>query len=355
LQEDLGIVRQHVAPARAIAAGVERRGDDAKVLRLPVRADQHALVQIFDLILVPGLARHDDAEIQRRIAGPRVAPLGNRRAFHADVQVTLRLAACHDEIEAFVGFFVHEPIRRHRRTEYVRAHAPTQQRHGILLDIQQRAVVVGPSHVGLGVLDHVAEQLTAGDILEADPVLAPAHDVLGIREQPVVRARFVAAELKKLLTDGEHVAVEQDEFGRVGLVRPAEDRRVLLAAAESTRIPVPAIAHRHARIVLLDAANDLAIQLVDQRLRWLQHRFGVGSLGPQMLQHLRIAARVVAQPVEGVFAGAEGGRYPMHERCRIRRSWHLLYIARAGLDGKSAAPQTCAGKPFSVWLLGSSA
>src|SRR6185369_11013696 len=166
------------------------------------------------------------------------------------------------------------------------------------------------------------------------------------------------AELQERLTDGEHVAVEQHDFGRVSLVGTAEDHRILLATDEPTRIPVPAIAHRHARIVLLDAADDLAIQLVDQRLRRLQHRLGVSSLGPQMRQHPRVAARVVAQPVEGVFSGAEGGRYPMHQRCGIRGSWHPPYIARPGTDGKSAALQSypeCSGRPFSVSLLGSSA
>jgi hypothetical protein len=171
LQEHLGIVRHHVAPARAIAAGGQRRGDDAKVLRLPVRANQHALVEIFDLILVIGRARHDYAEVQRRIVGARVTPFGNRGAFSADVQVPLRLAAGDDEIEAFIGLLVHEPVGADRRAEHVRAHAPAQQRHRIFLDVQQRAVVVGPGNVGLGVLDHIAKQLAAGDVLEADPEL----------------------------------------------------------------------------------------------------------------------------------------------------------------------------------------
>src|SRR6185436_14009153 len=316
---------------------------------------------IFDLIFVVGLARHDDGESQRRIAGTRVAPFGNRSAFRADVEVPLRLAAHHDQIEAFVRLLVHEPVGRDRRPEHVRAHAPAQQRHWILLDVQQRAVVVGPGDVGLGVLDHVAEQLAAGDVLEADAELAPADGIFRVREQLVVRARFVSAELKERLADGERVAVEQYGFGRARLVRPANDQLILLAADEATRIPIAAVAHRHARVVFLDATDDLAIQNIDQRLSGPQDCVRISGLGAQMRQDLWVAARVVAEPVESVLADAERRRNPVRERGGLRgtgdagiryRGWHGPYIARTGLT-VNPHPPAVPGQGFSVSLLGS--
>ena len=95
----------------------------------------------------------------------------------------------------------------------MRAHAPAEQRDRIFLHVQQRAIVVGPGDVRLHVLDHVAEQLAAGDVLEADAELAAPDGIFGVREQRVVGARFVAAELEEGLPDGQLVAIEQQHFG----------------------------------------------------------------------------------------------------------------------------------------------
>ena len=129
--------------------------------------------------------------------------------------MTLRFTAHHHQIEALVRLLVHESVGRDRRAEHVRTHAAPEQRDGIFLDIQQRAVVVGPCHVGFDVLDHVAEQLARRDVLAADPELATSDRILRIGEQSVVRARLVAAELKKRLPDGQRIAIEQQDFARL--------------------------------------------------------------------------------------------------------------------------------------------
>jgi hypothetical protein len=328
LHEHIGVVRHDVAPRRAVAAPLERRDDDAEIFRLPVGADQHAIVEIFDLVFVVRGARDDDCESQRRIAGARIAPLGARRALRADVQVPIRLAAHHDEIEALVRLFVHEPVGARRSAEHVRAYPPPEQSDRILLDVQQRAIVVGPRHIRLRVLDHVAEQRAAGNIFEADPELAASDDIFRVREQRVVGARFIAAELKKRLPRRERVAIEQHHFlppflasrrvpvqrerAGVGTRQPPHDHRILAPGNKPPAIPIPAVAHRHRRIILLDAADDLAIQPLDQRLHRTQNFFGIGCLGPQMTQHLRVAARVVAQPIERVLPYPVGRGHTVH-------------------------------------------
>ena len=214
------------------------------------------------------------------------------------------------------------PVGGDRRTEQVCPHAPPEQGHRILLDVQQRAIVVGPRDVGLRVLDHIAEQRAAGEILETDLELATADHVLRVREQAVVRADFVAAELEERLPDGERIAVEDHRFRRPRLVRPAQDQRILPAAHEAAGVPVAAIAHRHARVVLLDAADDFSVQPFDQRLHRRQHCLGIGRLGLQIGKHLRVAARVVAQPVEGILPDAMRRRYTVHEHRGARGLGH---------------------------------
>jgi hypothetical protein len=231
----------------------------------------------------------------------------------------------------------------------VRTHATPEQRDGIFLHVQQRAVVVGPCHVGLDILDHIAQQLAGGDVLAADAELATSDRILRIGEQRVIRAGLVAAELKKRLPDGERIAIQQHDFARLRRVRPTHDQRVLPAAHEAGRIPVTPIAHRHAGIVLLDAGDDLPVQLIDQRLRGRQYCLCVSRLGPQMRKDLRVGAGVVAQPVEGVLPDTVRRRHTVHEGGRSRgvrygRLGHEPYIARAGPNGKSAPPARRGGR-----------
>ena len=112
--------------------------------------------------------------------------------------------------------------------------------------------------------------------------------------------------LERAVTRGERVAVEQDRFRGAGLVRAPDHDGIFLPGQVAHGVPVAAITHRHGRVVLLDARDDFPVQLLDQRLHRRQHRVGVFVFGAQIAEDLRIAARVVTQPVVRIFAVAMG-------------------------------------------------
>ena len=90
--------------------------------------------------------------------------------------------------------------------------ATSEQSHRVLLDVQQRAIVVGPGDAGFDVLDTIVEQLTGTDVANPEAVLTPPHQVHGVREQAIVRTNLVGAEIEEGLTLRELVAVEQNHL-----------------------------------------------------------------------------------------------------------------------------------------------
>jgi hypothetical protein len=112
---------------------------------------------MIDLVFVVWSARHDHRESQCRVIAASVAPFGRSRAFRPDEQVALRLAAHHHQVEALVGLLVDQAVVGSRRTHHVRLHAPAEQRHRVLFDVEQRPVVVRPGHVSFDVLDDVGK------------------------------------------------------------------------------------------------------------------------------------------------------------------------------------------------------
>jgi len=89
---------------------------------------------------------------------------------------------------------------------------------------------------------------------------------------------------------------------------------------------VAALAVRNGAVVLLDAADDLLVQLVLQRLQRRHHRIDVGVLGVEVRQHLGILAVVVAQPVVLVVA--------LRAKWRLHDVWLLRRIGRGGGGGE---------------------
>jgi hypothetical protein len=158
--------------------------------------------------------------------------------------------------------------------------------------------------------DHVVEDLATGEVLDADPVLATADVVLGPGQQRVVLADLVVADAEVVLALGHRVDVEQHFLGAVHAALAARVDRIILAGLEARVVPVAALAVRHRTVVLLDAADDLLVQLVLQRLQRRHPRVDVGVLGVEVSQHLRILAGVVAQPV--VLVAALGAMRGFH-------------------------------------------
>ena len=183
LQEHLGVVRHDVAPARTIAARSERRGHDAKILA-PASCCESAGARRDLRSGIRGSPRA--ARLRRRSATDR------RRARSATRRSSCFPSRCTGDAPTCCASLRGRSSRRALRTRAgrrrpaCRARArvrAAQERDRIFFDVQQRAVVVGPRYVGLRVLDHVAEQLAAGDVLEADPELAAADGIVGVREQ----------------------------------------------------------------------------------------------------------------------------------------------------------------------------
>ncbi len=288
---------------RAIALRADGRFHQAVVRRLPVGADDPAPVEVVGVVLEVALARQEDAERERGIRRVRVAHLGGHRAAREDGDVLLVLGGADARIEAVVVLLVDERVLRRVGAEHVAAHAPREQRLRVLLQVQDAAAVGGPGEVGLDVLDPVRQQLAGREVLDPQRVLPAADRILGEREQVVVRRDRGGAHLEEAVALRHPVDVEHDLLGRVQRAGLARIDRVFLAGLVARVVPVAAQAVRHGRVVLLDAPDDLAVDLFLERIGVRRHRRLVGVLGLEVADHLGIGARVVAQPVVLVGAG----------------------------------------------------
>ena len=333
LDENLVVVRHQFLPARAIAPGlVVGHRHQPEVLRAPVRADHPAAVQMVGLVFEIALARRQHGEFAG-LGRRRAANFAADRAADADADVLVRTRARDAHVEAVVVFLVHEAVLRGRRTQHMRLDALAQQRGGVLFDVVDRAVVVGPDQVRLDVLDAVGIDLAGAQVLHLQHVLAAADLILGPGEQFIVLAHFGIADAEIALALGHRVLVEQDLFRRIHRALAARVDRVVLAGLEARVIPVAAQAVRHRSVVLLDAADDFAVQALLQRLGRRQHGVGVGVLGLDVGQHFLVLARIVAQPV--VLVLAHGAVRRLHFVRLLRRDGRRGQIAGLGAaDGE---------------------
>ena len=90
------------------------------------------------------------------------------------------------------------------------AHAHRQQRDRIVLDIEQRLVVLRPRHRRRRILDFVWEHLAGRQVLDANGELAPSVRVFGVGEQVLVRTDFFSADLEEIVPLRERVGVDQN-------------------------------------------------------------------------------------------------------------------------------------------------
>jgi hypothetical protein len=98
--------------------------------------------------------------------------------------------------------------------------------------------------------------------------------------------------------------VEHHLFGRIDGIAPSGVQRVLLACVEPPVVQVASLPVRDCRVVLLDAADDLAVYPLLERRQMRQHRALVVVLRAQVGQHVGVGAPVVAQPEVLVQASA---------------------------------------------------
>ncbi len=99
---------------------------------------------------------------------------------------------------------------------------------------------------------------------------------------------------------------------------------ILLPFLRARIVEIAAAADRYAEIRLFDAPEHFVVERVLKRLQTFGHRLGVGVLGFQIMDDLRV--RFFAQPIVGI-----DNRFPVaalamvgdRRNRRLRRSWSL--------------------------------
>ena len=162
----------------------------------------------------------------------------------------------------------------------------------------------------MGVGDRVRQELVGAEVEEDEGVLFVAGVVGGVGEQVLVDARLEDAEAEVVFALGQDVGVEQDDFR--GLAA-AGDR--VGEALFGARVVLPvAAADGHGSIGLLDAAEDLLIELLLEGGGGGEGGFGAGVLGFEVGEDVRVG--FFAEPEVGVdaavavlFVDHRGGRH----------------------------------------------
>ena len=327
LDEGVAAGRNQVPPRRA-AMGEMRvaRRHQPVVGRLPVGADDPAVAEMIGLIKEVALARGDHCEaggVRGGCAALLVADCAVQ--IDADIPVVGRAADAH--VIGVVLLLVDQPIGRGGRTEDVRLHALGEQSDGILLEVEDRPVVAGPDHAALDIGDAVREGLAGREVLHLEHILAAADGIERIGEQPVVRAHRAAGDLEEAVALGHGRLVEDHFLGCLQTALAPREDRIVGAGGEAGVVIIAALQIGDRAVVLLDVPDNLSIDLVRQRLLGGEHGVGIGVLGLEMGQHLRVFPRIVAQPVIFVVAGGAEGRL---DRVRLLRG-----------DGRDGRGQGC--------------
>ena len=110
----------------------------------------------------------------------------------------------------------------------------------------------------------------------------------------MIRAHRETSQAKVLLPFGQNVGIEQNLFGRIQAAMLAALNGIRVAFLGSRVIEIIVTLHRHRNVRLLNAAEDLSIQVLLKRLRLSRHVFGVAILRFQVRNHVGIGS--IAQP-----------------------------------------------------------
>ena len=252
------------------------------------------------------------------------------------------------ETEDGVVFAVEHGVARRVGAERVPVEREGAQRC-VLLDIEEGAVVGGPVESIAGAGQPFGQQLAGGEVLDVEGVLEPTRFIQRVSEVTVVVARRVVAQRQVLAGDG--VEIEQHLLRRVEAAPLAAEDVVVAPFLGADVVEDVAHAEGDARIGALHAADDFSIERLAQSGRGRHHRLGVGVLGSQVGDRLRVGR--LLQPGVGVFqldvAEGEGMRQlpgdrrrqlvsvVVHARCRRlaprRRSPHPVVPVAVMLTG----------------------
>ena len=298
-------MRDHIAPCRAIGRPADRSLHQAEIARLPVGADDETVAQMIDLVLVVALVGKKNRERERRIVRVRVAPFRGDGALHADEDEPVGLGLVDPGVKAGIRLCEHRGIELRILPHAMALHVQAEQGLRILLDVQDRLVVVGPGDIRFDVDDGILEDASARQMLEAQLVLAAADEILAKRRPFRARRDVERADLIVVPSRGASgrrplVAVQDDLLRGVPRAPMPHQDGVLLARLEAGRVPVAVLEVGDTGIIRFQARDDLPVELLPQTRGGGQRPFLVSVLGVQVGEHLRVPALVVPEPIIGV-------------------------------------------------------
>ena len=244
--------------------------------------------------------RQHDPWRRHRLGGVQQPHLARQLARRRDAQVALAAGQPHPDPVPLVAFLQHDHVVGDRGTHQVPPHpegAPGRVGRGV----EQRRTVLGPGAAVVGVGDLVRGGLPGHQVLDPQRVAFRAGEIGRVGKHPAVRADAERAEREERRVPGQLVAVEQDLLAgqrpvlvhrrRGGLPRqrgaPAV-QRVLLALDGPGVVPPVPLAGRHRQVGLLGTALDLAEDRLAEPGLARGHRGGVGVLGLQVGDRLRV-------------------------------------------------------------------
>ena len=147
-------------------------------------------------------------------------------------------------------------------------------------------------------------QILAGrDLADAERVLPAPHRVFQERDLVLFRAHRPGADLVERLALGLPVRVYEDLLDARAHASARVDR-ILLPGLEARVVEVVLVLVGDAGVVLLQATDELLLQLCHEPPIRSAHRLVVGVLSPEVPENVWPRARVVAEPVIGVDAAS---------------------------------------------------
>ena len=279
-------------------------------------------------------ARRHHAELSRRASGVQQPDLAGQHARAPDHDVALAAGQAHPDVEALVRFLEHHGVVGGGGADPVPPD-PVRPPGVVHRRVEHGGAVQGPCAAGVGVRDLVRQRGPGGQVLDPQREPLVAGEVGGVGQPALVRAGPERAEAEELVAGRQLVAVEQHllvvqrlaVLGHrrehlAGPDRAPAVHRVLLALDRPCVVPPAALAHRDGQVALLGARLDLLEDLLAQRGQVAGQRVGVGVLGLQVADRVRVL--LVREPrvlvdhgvaVEGARAGdlLGLGRLDRHE------------------------------------------
>ncbi|MNZ62105.1 hypothetical protein D3C78_802190 [compost metagenome] len=293
LQQHVRIGGYHRLPAihRALPGLVE-----AEVLAVLVGAHIEAAAVVIQAVFVIHLTGQEQPRRLDRRVGIDEARLAGGSAGEGDDDEIFRGGGIEADVEAVILLLVDQLVLGGIAAQLVAIDLIGQQCLGVLAHIEHRLAVVGPHQVARGVLQLVGGPGAALQIEELDLVLTAGEEVFRHRQPAVVAAHLQGPQRIELVAFGALVAVQH----QAGVFLPhlaAGVDGVLLARLIAGLVAVAVLHIGHRLVLLGDAGHHLLVELVAQRLDWLEHGLGVGVFGLEIIQHLGLLPLVVTQPV----------------------------------------------------------